>query len=135
MKFIDILAIVVVVLAGLYLIVLGATKLVVPARTSRFLLGFVGSRKLHLVEMLLRLIVGAAMLQLAPRMIWPTAFNLFGWMVIGTTTLLLLVPWRVHQGFAQQSVPRALRFLPLIGVASLAFGVLMIAAVVRGIAG
>jgi hypothetical protein len=45
---------------------------------------------------------------------------------------LFAVPWRWHRRFAQRAVPQALRYLELAGVASLLFGVLVLAAVVRG---
>jgi hypothetical protein len=40
--------------------------------------------------------------------------------------VMALVPWRVHDRFAKAAVPKALRYLPLIGVASLALGGLLL---------
>ena len=121
-----------VVLAALYLVALGATSLVVPARASRFLLGFAASRSIHFAELLLRLVVGAALVFFAPHMSFSGAFIFFGWVLLVTTACLLLVPWRWHRRFTQHAVPHATRYIRLIGVASLAFGGLMLAAVSRG---
>lgn len=122
----------VIVLAGLYLIALGAASLLAPSRAARFLLGFVSSGRAHYLELFLRFIVGAALVLHAPRMFLPGAFNLFGWVLLITTACLLLLPWHWHQRFAQQAVPKATRYIGLIGVASLAMGGFLLAAVVMG---
>ena len=122
----------VIVLASLYLIALGAASLLAPSRATRFLLGFVSSGRVHYLELFLRLIVGAALVLHAPRMFLPGAFTFFAWMLLVTTACLLLLPWRWHQRFAQHSVPRATRYIGVIGVASLALGGFLLAAVVMG---
>lgn len=127
-------ALAVVVLAGLYLLALGAASLVVPARASRFLLGFAGSRSVHFAELLLRFVTGAALVLHAPRMLLSGAFSIFGWVLLVTTACLLLVPWRWHHRFAQQTVPRAVRHITLVGLASLALGGFMLAALAYGAA-
>ena len=126
------IALAVVVLAGLYMLALGAASLVMPARASRFLLGFAASQSAHFTELLLRFVVGAAVVLSAPRMSLSGAFNFFGWVLLVTTACLLLVPWRWHRRFAQHAVPHAIRYIALVGVASLAFGGLILAAVSRG---
>ncbi len=122
----------VVMLAGCYLLALGAVALLAPSAAARFLLGFVGSALLHYLELIVRFIVGAAFLAHAPQMMFPAVFSAVGWMLLITTGFLCLVPWRVHQRFAQRSVPQALRHLRWIGMASLMFGGAILTAVVRG---
>ncbi|HEX4854773.1 hypothetical protein [Arenimonas sp.] len=109
-------------LTALYLLALGTCSLLRPGMARRFLLGHASSERLHYLELALRLLVGAALLVRAPAMLWPQAFTFAGWILVGTTLLLALVPWRRHQVFAQRTVPQALRFLPLLGVASLGLG-------------
>ncbi len=82
---------------------------------------------LHFAELAVRFAVGAALVHYAPRMWMPIFFSVFGWIVLATTSLLFFLPWRWHQRFAEQSVPRALRYITLIGLASAALGVLMLA--------
>lgn len=111
-----------VVVAGVYLTCIGVAAFAAPARVSRFLLGFAGTPATHCLEMTLRGAVGAAFVVYAPFMRMPAVFATVGWVLLFTTAVLLVVPWRWHQRFAQRSVPRALRFLPLLGAASVAMG-------------
>ena len=129
---IEALALTVVVLTGLYFIALAAVSLFMPAQANRFLLGFAGSALTHYTELFLRFVVGAALVLHAPRMLFTGAFTLFGWVLLVTTAGLFLIPWRWHHRFAQQAVPRAARHITLVGLASLAIGGLILAAVVRG---
>lgn len=125
-------ALAMVVLAALYMLTLGAASLLVPAQASRFLFGFAGSPSIHFAELLLRLVAGAALVQYAPYMHFSSAFRLFGWVLLITTAALLFVPWQLHRRFAQHAVARAARYLPLVGLVSLAFGGLMLFAVTHG---
>jgi hypothetical protein len=129
---IEVVALGAVVAAALFFVSLGGASLMAPARARMFLLAFAGSRSKHYAELALRFIVGGAFVLSAPRLLSPVIFSAFGWVLLGTTAVLLLVPWRWHQRFAQRFVPEALRFLPLIGVCSLILGVLIIFAIVRG---
>jgi hypothetical protein len=132
MSLIEASALVVVVLAGVYLLALGTASLVAPARAGRFLLGFASSRPVHFAELAVRSVIGAALIIHAPRMLLPAAFNVFGWLLLVTTACLLLVPWQWHHRFARQAVPRAIRHITLIGLASLVFGGVILGAVARG---
>lgn len=122
----------IVVLAGVYFIMLAAASLLAPVQAARFLLGFAGSASAHYMELFLRFLIGGALLLHAPGMAFPRVFSIFGWVLFVTTSCLLLVPWRWHQRFAGQVVPRAIRYITLIGVASLLIGALILAAVIRG---
>jgi hypothetical protein len=53
---------------------------------------------------------------------------IFGWVLVGTTLILAFVPWQLHHRFAEWSVPMATRRLPLLGIASIVGGVLLLAA-------
>lgn len=129
---IEVLALTVVVLAGLYFIALAATSLFLPARANRFLLGFADSALKHYAEMFFRIVVGAALILHAPRMLHSGVFALFGWLLLVTSACLLLVPWRWHHRLAQHVLPRATRHITLIGLVSLVLGGLILAAVVHG---
>ena len=135
MSIVEALAFAVVLLSGLYFLALGSASLLRPAQASRYLLGFATSAGAHFAELAVRFLVGAALVIESPRMLFSAAFHLFGWLLLVTTAALLLVPWRWHRRFAQQAVPRALRFIPLIGVTSLLLGILILAARLRGKSG
>lgn len=113
----------VVILAGLYFAGLGLAAWIVPGVASRFLLGFAGSASAHYLELSVRLLVGAAFLLRAPQMHFPSVFAGLGWVLVLTTAGLCALPWRRHQQFARWAVPRAVRHLKLIGLASLALGI------------
>jgi hypothetical protein len=124
----DLLASALVLLTGLYLLGLGALSLAAPEKASRFLLGFANSATGHYLELLIRFLVGAAFLLHSRHMLYSAVFALFGWVLIGTTAVLAVVPWRWHQRFAQRSVPQALRHLKLVAIASLLLGGTVLAA-------
>lgn len=126
------MALAVVAAAGLFFVVLGGASLMAPSRAGRFLLGFAASPTRHYTELALRFLVGGALVASSPRMLFPGALNLFGWVLLVTTAGLLLVPWRWHRHFAARAVPKALRFLPLIGACSVALGGLVLLAVFGG---
>jgi len=128
---IDVLALAVVASAGLYFVALGVSAFVSPSRTRRFLLAFAGTPTKHYTELALRMLLGGAFVMSAPRLPLSGPFGLFGWVLVGTTLALVLVPWRWHHRFAQRAVPEALRFLPLLGVCSALLGVLVLWAVWR----
>jgi hypothetical protein len=121
-----------VVAAGLYLVALGAAAFLAPARVRAFLAGFASSARAHFLEMFIRLVVGAALVAVAPQMMFAGAFLIFGWVVVGTTIALCAVPWRLHRRFAQWAVPLATRNMPLFAVGSLAGGLILLAAVLLG---
>lgn len=121
----------IVVTAALYLLALGGSAILRPESARRYLGGFATTRPLHFTELGLRVVAGAALVVSASHMAFTAAIMLFGWVLIATSVVLALVPWRIHQRFAAWSVPRAMQYLPLIGVASLAGGLGLIAAIVR----
>ena len=118
----DMVALIVIVLAAVYLLVLAKLSLFTPEKVSEFLLGHASSARLHYLELGIRLTVGAAFVIRARLMAFPEVFIIFGWVLIGTTACLLLIPWQWHRRIALKSVPYALRSLKLVAVSSLAFG-------------
>jgi len=118
--------------AGLFFVCLGCVSWLAPSRAGRFLLGFAGSPARHYLELTARFLVGGAFVLAAPRLPAPGVFSVFGWVLLVTTTGLLLIPWHWHHCFARRAVPLVLRFLPLLGVASVGLGVLVLWAVCWG---
>jgi hypothetical protein len=116
----------IVLLFGLFLIALGGVSLLTPAKAKAFLLGFATSAFTHYLEMALRLVVGGSALYQAPHLSFSTAFTIFGWMLIATSAVLLVFPWKWHHRFAEKAVPHALTYLPVLGVVSITFGVVIL---------
>ena len=113
------------VAVAIFFLLLGLIALIRPSIAGRFLLGFAGSALKHYVELGVRFVVGGAMLVVAPHSTYSVALTVFGWLLIVTTAVMAVVPWRVHRRFAETAVPKALRFLPMIGVSSLVLGGLL----------
>ena len=113
------------VVVAIFFLLLGLIALIRPSIAGRFLLGFAGSALKHYVELGVRFVVGGAMLVVAPHSTYSVALTVFGWLLIVTTAVMAVVPWRVHRRFAETAVPKALRFLPMIGVSSLVLGGLL----------
>ncbi len=126
------LASIIVLLAGLYFIGLAAVAFVAPARAKSFLSSFAGSARAHYSELLIRLVIGAAFVIFAPEMKFSVIFLVFGWVLIVTTIVLVVLPWRLHHRFASWSVPMATRRMRLFALGSLAGGVFVLMSAVLG---
>ena len=98
-------ALTVVVLAAAFLLCLAAAAVFLPKHAAHFLNGFASSARAHYSEIGLRLIVGAALIVAAPNMLFAKQFMLFGWLIVVTSLVLLCLPWRWHQRFAQYVLP------------------------------
>jgi hypothetical protein len=129
---INLLASILVLLTGLYLIGFAVGLVILPARATRFLGGFASSAFTHYLELAIRLIAGVAILRYAPQMLFSNFFVIFGWILVVTTVVLFAVPWQWHQRFAQWGVPYATRNLKLVAGGSFVFGGLVLAAVIFG---
>ncbi len=125
----------VVALLGLFLVGFAVAALLAPPVASRFLLRFAGTARLHYLELVVRLVAGAALVTAAGRMPFPMPILVFGWVVVLTTLVLSVIPWRWHQRFAKRSVPMALRYLPYIGICSLVAGVAILTGAIVAIGG
>jgi hypothetical protein len=121
-------------LAGIFLLALASSALFTPSRATAFLMSFATTPGKHYLELAVRILVGIAFVVSAPHMAFESAFSVFGWLLIGTSLALGVLPWHLHQRFASHAVPRVVRHMPVVGVASLVFGAVIIGAVVHGAA-
>lgn len=125
MNLLHTIAAVLIFLTGAYFLLLGVVSLVKPVLAARFLLGFADSAAVHYLELFIRLAIGLALIHHSSAMLFSNIYELFGWILIGTTAAVLLLPWRWHRDFAKKVVPYANRFLTWIGVISLSLGISM----------
>ena len=84
--------------------------------------------------MLVRLAVGASLVVSAPRMLYPGAFFVFGWVIIVTSLILLVIPWRWHRRFAVKVVRPMTRRAWLFGILAFPLGGFTLFAVLHGAA-
>ncbi len=115
-----------VVLAGMFMMGLAGVAVFAPEKGKRFLLGFASTKKVHLLELAVRLVVGIAMIASAPRMQFTPIFTTFGWVLVITTVGMGLLPWTMHKRFAEWAVPMATKTMGLIGAGSLMGGLLIL---------
>lgn len=113
------IALAIVLLSALFLFILACLSLFTPRHAVRFLGGFASSAKAHYLEMIVRLIVGAAFIINAQYMLYSKVFMIFGWLLVGSTVILILLPWRWHQLFGQKIASPVIRQAWLIGIGSL----------------
>lgn len=113
---------------ALYLLVLGGAALARPALAETFLGGFVSSATTHFLEIALRILAGLSLVLAAPQMQGTPIISTLGWILIGTSLVLAVLPWRFHRRFAVWSVPRATQHLPAIGIVSTAAGCALLTA-------
>lgn len=128
----NIIALIIVALTGIWLIGLAAVAVARPDLLKRFFDGFVSSARTHFLEMFLRVMVGVAFVFYSPHLKFPTIFAAFGYLLIVTTAVLIFVPWKIHRRFAEQSLPMVYRFPVLFGLVSLVGGLFIFVTLVLG---
>ena len=122
----------VVLLSASFLIALASVSFFAPVLARHFLMGFAATPVRHFVELTLRLVVGVAFIGSAGSMTAGPVFLVFGWVLVGTTIGLALIPWQTHRRFAQRAVPLAAKYISLLGIASLVGGVCIMVSVFYG---
>jgi hypothetical protein len=123
---VSLLAGIVVVACGLFLIVLTGVVFAKPALAEQFFMSFASSARTHYVEQALRLLIGASLVVLAPAMWQTNMFRLIGWAIVVSSVGLILIPWRWHHRFGEWVLPVLVRHMRLYAVGLLAFGALLL---------
>ncbi len=129
----NILAGIVVSIAGMYLVGLAMASFFLPSLSVRFLEAFASSARAHYLEQFVRLVVGTALVLFSPMMNYAEVFHGFGWLIIVTTFGLLLIPWQWHHRFGQWAIPLAVKNLKLFAVGALLLGVFIFYGLARAI--
>jgi len=129
MSILNLLAALVILLLGIYFVILGTAAIFKPTLAAQFLLGFAENRTLHYLELFFRLIVGSALIQHAPYMLFANVYVVIGWLIVGTTVCLFILPWQWHHKFAKKVVPYANQYLKQIGVVSLILGITILSSI------
>lgn len=115
-----------VTLLGLFLVAFGVAACTRPAAARAFLAGFAGSAFTHYAELAVRLAFGWALILASPNLSGSTWLAGAGWVLLVTSALMLLVPWKLHRSFARLAVPRAAFVLRGMGVASVCAGAFLL---------
>jgi hypothetical protein len=126
----NMLASIVIVGFGLFLLGVAGTVFARRALAERFFASFASSARAHYVEQSVRLLIGASLIVLSPAMWQPDLFWLIGWASVISSVGLLLVPWKWHHRFAQRLRPTFVRHMRLYALGLFAFGALLLYGVV-----
>lgn len=122
----SLLAGIVVVVFGLFLIGLTGVVFTRPTFAERFFMSFASSARAHYVEQGFRLLIGASLVVLSPTMWQANMFRLVGWAIVVTSVGLILIPWRWHRRFGEWVLPMVIRHMRLYAVGLFAFGALLL---------
>lgn len=117
---------------GAFLLTLTILLVFVPERATGFFHKFATSAFTHFLEMFLRILVGASLVICSQRMQFAIIFYVFGWMLIATSAVLALLPWRWHNKFANLVLPPILKFPKLLAIQTAAMGIFVIYCLLRG---
>jgi hypothetical protein len=61
----------------------------------------------------------------APSMWHTDLFRVFGWLIVLSTVVLLLVPWRWHHELGKQVLPLVIRYMKVFALGAFGLGVLI----------
>ena len=122
----NVLAGIVVIGFGLFLIGLTGVIFAKPMYAERFFRSFASSAQFHYVEQTLRLLIGASLIVLSPTM-WQTGvFRFIGWAISIPSVVLMLIPWQWHRRFGERVLPILVRHMRFYALGLLAFGALIL---------
>ena len=116
---------------GLYLISLLVITLLNKAIAVGYFSSFASSAKAHYLEQVLRLIVGLAMLSFSKSMLYTQFFELFAWIIIISTIVLIVIPWRWHNRLGKSVIPLTIKNLKFYAISASIFGVFILYCVIR----
>jgi hypothetical protein len=122
----------VVVVFALFLIGLAGVAFARPPIAERFFSSFASSALTHYTEQAFRLLIGASLVVLSPKMWQADLFRITGWLVVVTSLGLLLMPWRWHHRFGQRVMPLVLRHIRLYAAGLIVFALLLLLGVFWG---
>lgn len=119
------------VIFGLYLISLLVITILNKTIAASYFSSFASSARAHYLEQILRLIVGMAMLSFSKSMLYAQFFELFAWIIILSTIVLILIPWTWHSKLGKRVIPLTIRNLKFYAVSASIFGVFILFCVIE----
>lgn len=102
----ELAALLLIVGAALWLAVVAVVAAVSPARALSGVALMGSSPAIHLTELGIRALIGAAMVLRAPFSAAPAVFQLIGWFLVITAAIILAIPRRRHAAFSRAAARR-----------------------------
>jgi len=123
---IHLLSALVVVTSAMFFI--GFTVLVFakPAVAERFLMKFASSARTHFIEQSFRVLLGASLVIYSSAMRQTDIFRLFGWVIVISSVVLMILPWQWHHRFGKKLLPVMIQYMRFYAIAVFALGVVIL---------
>lgn len=96
----DVAALIILIAAAIWLIVAGGLMALRPQRALDILSLTASSHRVNLTEQGLRMLGGIALVVGAASSKLPALFEIFGWFIVFSSAALMLIPLRLHAGYA-----------------------------------
>jgi hypothetical protein len=111
---------------------IGFTALVFVRRAvaEGFLRKFVSSARTHFIEQIFRALLGVSLVIYSSEMWQAEIFRVFGWVIVVTAVVLMLLPWQWHQRLGKIELPIMIRYLRLYAICVFSMGAVILYAVV-----
>jgi uncharacterized protein YjeT (DUF2065 family) len=85
---------------GLFIILCGLLMLFAPKRANDYLRKFGSTNFINYAELVIRILIGIAMIFASDISKFPDIFRIFGWFMVITGLILCCVPRRIHHNFS-----------------------------------
>ena len=121
----------VMVFFGLYLVSLLFITIFNRKKAISYFSSFASSARAHYLEQILRLIVGISMLSFSKSMLYAQFFEMFAWMLVLSTVVLILIPWTWHNKLGKRVIPLTIQNLKFYAIFASIFGVFILYCVIN----
>lgn len=121
----------VMVIFSLHLISLLIITIINKKIAVSYFSSFASSARAHYLEQIVRLIVGMSMLSFSKSMLYAQFFEIFAWIIILSTIVLILIPWTWHHRLGKWAIPFTIRNLKFYVVSASIFGVFILYCVIK----
>lgn len=93
----------IVILFGLFIICIGTLMLFAPKKARETLRKMASTNFINYTEITLRMIPAIGLILYSDFSKYPVAFKVYGWLMLGTSIVLYLIPRKWHHGFSLKS--------------------------------
>jgi hypothetical protein len=131
MNYLVILTGCVMVIFALYLISLLIITIWNKEIAVNYFSSFASSARAHYLEQILRLIVGMSMLSFSKSMLYAQFFEMFAWIIVLSTIVLILIPWTWHNKLGKRVIPLTIQNLKFYAVSASLFGIFILYCVIN----
>jgi uncharacterized membrane protein YfcA len=93
----------IVIAFGIFIIFCGFLMLFAPKKANEYLRKFGSTNFINYAELIIRAIIGVAIILASDASKFPEIFRIFGWFLVITALILCCIPRRIHHKFSLQA--------------------------------